>query len=95
MSTLPTSRARRLILHHHENYDGSGYPKGLAGEAIPLGSRLIALTDSLEALERFKESPDAFDLVHQDIECCGVEDGGFQGHGCRQFRLDDLDTDLL
>lgn len=46
----PSSKVRQMILHHHENYDGSGYPKGLAGEAIPLGSRLIALSDSLRAL---------------------------------------------
>ncbi len=43
-------KVRQIILHHHENYDGSGYPKGLVGEAIPLGSRLIALADSLRAL---------------------------------------------
>lgn len=46
----PSSKVRQIILHHHENYDGTGYPKGLAGEAIPLGSRLIALSDSLRAL---------------------------------------------
>jgi signal transduction histidine kinase len=46
----PSPKVRQIILHHHENYDGTGYPKGLAGEAIPLGSRLIALADSLRAL---------------------------------------------
>ncbi len=46
----PDSKVRQLILHHHENYDGSGYPMGLAGESIPLGSRLVRLTDTLSAL---------------------------------------------
>ncbi|MEZ4386661.1 MAG: ATP-binding protein [Candidatus Krumholzibacteriia bacterium] len=46
----PPPKVREIILHHHENYDGSGYPKGLSGEAIPLGSRLVTLTDSLRAL---------------------------------------------
>jgi response regulator RpfG family c-di-GMP phosphodiesterase len=46
----PPPKVRQIILHHHENFDGSGYPKGLVGEAIPLGSRLIALSDSLRAL---------------------------------------------
>ena len=46
----PDSKVRQLILHHHENVDGSGYPVGLAGEAIPLGSRLLRLTDTLAAL---------------------------------------------
>lgn len=46
----PGSKLRQLILHHHENVDGSGYPVGLSGEAIPLGSRLLRLTDTLAAL---------------------------------------------
>lgn len=46
----PSPKVRQTILHHHENFDGTGYPKGLSGEAIPLGSRLVALTDSLRAL---------------------------------------------
>jgi signal transduction histidine kinase len=46
----PEPRVRQLILHHHENVDGTGYPMGLAGEAIPLGSRLLRLTDTLAAL---------------------------------------------
>ena len=36
----------KMILHHHENYDGSGKPDKLAGEAIPLGSRIITVTDT-------------------------------------------------
>jgi hypothetical protein len=44
------AKVRQLILHHHENYDGTGYPVGLAGEAIPLGSRLIRLADTLSSL---------------------------------------------
>ena len=47
---LPEPKVRQLVLHHHENFDGSGYPDGLAGEAIPLGARLIRLTDTLAAL---------------------------------------------
>jgi len=40
----------RLVLHHHENYDGSGYPDGLEGELIPLGSRIIIVADAYEAM---------------------------------------------
>lgn len=46
----PDSKVRQMILHHHENYDGTGYPVGLAGESIPLGSRLVRLADTLAAL---------------------------------------------
>ena len=38
------------MLHHHEQYDGNGYPKGLAGEEIPLISRIITVADSYSAM---------------------------------------------
>lgn len=39
-----------LILHHHERWDGKGYPLGLAGEGIPLESRILALIDAYDAM---------------------------------------------
>ena len=39
-----------IVLHHHERYDGGGYPSRLAGEKIPLGSRVIAVLDAYDAL---------------------------------------------
>ena len=39
-----------VVRHHHERYDGKGYPAGLAGEDIPLGSRIIAIADSIDAM---------------------------------------------
>ncbi len=38
------------IKHHHEHWDGSGYPHGLAGEEIPFGSRLILVADAYDAI---------------------------------------------
>jgi diguanylate cyclase (GGDEF)-like protein/putative nucleotidyltransferase with HDIG domain len=38
------------VLHHHEHWDGSGYPDGLAGEAIPFGSRVILVADAYDAM---------------------------------------------
>ncbi|WP_228276378.1 HD-GYP domain-containing protein [Dechloromonas sp. H13] len=40
----------RVVRHHHENFDGSGYPDGLGGTAIPLLSRIIMLTDNYDAM---------------------------------------------
>ena len=40
----------KLILYHHENFDGSGYPEGLKGEAIPIGARIIHVADAFEAM---------------------------------------------
>jgi HD-GYP domain-containing protein (c-di-GMP phosphodiesterase class II) len=39
-----------MIRHHHEHYDGSGYPDGLANEAIPLEARIISLPDAFDAM---------------------------------------------
>lgn len=39
-----------VIRHHHEHWDGRGYPDGLAGEEIPLGSRVIAVADAFDAM---------------------------------------------
>jgi putative two-component system response regulator len=38
------------IQHHHEHYDGTGYPDGLAGEQIPLGARIIAISDAYDSM---------------------------------------------
>lgn len=39
-----------MVLAHHERFDGSGYPHGLAGEGIPLGARVIAVADAVSAM---------------------------------------------
>jgi len=42
--------ASKMVLHHHENYNGSGYPQGLKSEDIPIGSRMFAVADTLDAM---------------------------------------------
>ncbi len=42
--------ARDIALYHHERWDGSGYPKGLKGEEIPLSARIMAVADVFDAL---------------------------------------------
>jgi HD-GYP domain-containing protein (c-di-GMP phosphodiesterase class II) len=44
------SRIADIVYYHHENYDGSGYPRGLAGEGIPLFARMVRIWDSFDAL---------------------------------------------
>ena len=46
----PGERLTPTILHHHERFDGKGYPLGLAGYAIPMGSRIIAIADTYDAM---------------------------------------------
>ena len=42
--------AEEIALTHHERWDGSGYPRGLRGEEIPLGGRICAVSDVFDAL---------------------------------------------
>lgn len=44
------TKALPLIRHHHERWDGKGYPDGLAADAIPLGARILIVADSFEAM---------------------------------------------
>ena len=61
--------AREISLGHHEKWDGSGYPAGLAGEAIPVSARLMALADVFDALisRRVYKAPIPFDTVREMI----------------------------
>ena len=50
----------QIVLHHHERFDGSGYPVGLMGDQIPLGARIFSIVDSLDALTSVRVYKDAF-----------------------------------
>lgn len=43
-------QAREIVLSHQERYDGKGYPRGLSGKAIPLGARIFAVVDTMDAM---------------------------------------------
>jgi putative two-component system response regulator len=56
------SMAKQIALYHHEKWDGSGYPEGLTGEAIPIAARLMALADVFDALITQRAYKKAFTL---------------------------------
>ncbi len=56
------SMAKQIALYHHEKWDGSGYPQGLTGEAIPIAARLMALADVFDALITQRTYKKAFTL---------------------------------
>ncbi len=51
-----------IIRHHHENWDGTGYPHGLKGESIPLGARIILLADAFDAMTTSRVYRNALDM---------------------------------
>ncbi|MBN2240676.1 MAG: CHASE2 domain-containing protein [Dehalococcoidales bacterium] len=44
------TEAKKLVLYHHERYDGTGYPEGISASSIPLGARIIAVVDSFDSM---------------------------------------------
>jgi len=50
LDSLGVDPVADLVLHHHERWDGTGYPDGLRGEQIPLGARIIFVTDAYDAM---------------------------------------------
>lgn len=63
-------KAAEVVLYHHEHYDGTGYPFGLRGEEIPLGARIFALADTLDAItsDRPYRKGEAFEVARREIE---------------------------
>lgn len=53
------AEVRPIVRHHHERWDGAGYPDGLAGEDIPLCARIVSLADSIEAMSASRVYADA------------------------------------
>ena len=63
------NEARNLAAYHHEKWDGTGYPTGLAGEDIPLSARIMAVADVFDALvsKRSYKKPFSFEEAMQII----------------------------
>ena len=66
------SEAAELVLSHHEKFDGSGYPRGLRGEDIPLGARIFAVVDAVDAMiyKRPYNEPVTFREAAEEIRRC-------------------------
>lgn len=66
----PLSELSDIVLMHHERFDGKGYPTGAAGADIPLGARIIAICDSIDAItsNRCYRKAHDFDYCYREIE---------------------------
>ena len=86
LSQLPgaTNRIRQVVLHHHEHWDGSGYPEGLCGTAIPLAARIVSVVDVYTALRarrsykptltKWKAIATLTEMAGRELDPCLVED---------------------
>ncbi len=78
--------AAEIALRHHEKWDGSGYPGGLAGEKIPEAARIVALADVFDALttkRAYKKAWPLDDAVAELVQCSGTH---FEPRLVRLFR---------
>ncbi len=67
---------RPIVRHHHERWDGDGYPDRLAGEEIPLGARIVAVADGIEAMSSralYREPLDGPAVVEELRRCRGTQ----------------------
>lgn len=70
------ARPARIVLAHHERWDGKGYPRGLAGEEIPFGARVFAVADTFDAITSprpYKPARSIDDAVGEILRCGGTQ----------------------
>jgi putative nucleotidyltransferase with HDIG domain len=65
-----------IVRHHHEHWDGAGYPDGLAGTAIPIGARIVAVADAVEAMcsdRPYRPSRSLPEVLEEIRRCSGTQ----------------------
>lgn len=65
-----------LVRHHHERYDGHGYPDGLAGDGIPLGAAIIGLADAFETMvadRPYRQAVPLSQAIAEIVQCSGTQ----------------------
>ncbi len=69
-------RVARIIKHHHERWDGRGYPEGLRGEEIPHGARMFSVADAFDAMTAdrpYRKAIDAISARNEVLRCSGTQ----------------------
>ena len=72
----PLRRAISCVRHHHERWDGAGYPDGFAGEEIPLEARILAVADAFDAMTSDRPYREALAVEHaieELVRCAGAQ----------------------
>ena len=71
-----TERIREMVAHHHEFFDGSGYPDGMAGDRIPQGARIIAIADAYDTItspRTYKKAGTSAEAFLELERCSGAQ----------------------
>ncbi|HXX99390.1 MAG TPA: diguanylate cyclase [Candidatus Limnocylindrales bacterium] len=73
---VPLARIREMVLHHHEFFDGSGYPDSQVGKVIPLGARILTIADSYDTItsdRSYKKGRTAEEALAELERCAGAQ----------------------
>jgi len=84
----------RCVRHHHERWDGMGYPDGLKGDEIPLGSRILAIADAFDAIRSTRPYKPAFG-IDDSVELLRAQAGSNYDPGLIELfisHIDELET---
>jgi HD-GYP domain-containing protein (c-di-GMP phosphodiesterase class II) len=76
LETLKEKGIARIVRHHHERYDGNGYPDRLQGEEIPLGARILAVAESFHCMvrgSRYKNPCTVSEALTELGRCAGTQ----------------------
>ena len=68
--------AARFVLHHHERFNGTGYPAGLKGEDIPIPSRIFVVVDTFDAMttkRRYRDAATFKEAINEIKRCSGTQ----------------------
>lgn len=72
----PYKAGAKLVLYHHERYDGKGYPSGMKGDSIPLGARILAVADSYDAMTTdrpYRKGMSKKEAIDELTRCSGTQ----------------------
>jgi HD-GYP domain-containing protein (c-di-GMP phosphodiesterase class II) len=76
LESLGVQPVAEWVLHHHERWDGAGYPQRLAGEEIPLGARIIFVADAYDAMtsdRAYSRAKPPQDALAELERCAGTQ----------------------
>jgi HD-GYP domain-containing protein (c-di-GMP phosphodiesterase class II) len=76
LESLGIGSVAEWVLHHHERWDGTGYPDGLAGTDIPLGARILFVADAFDAMTSdglYGKACSADDALSELVLCAGTQ----------------------